>query len=136
MSSIGFLIDTDWVIDHFNGISEVTERLKELEPRGFALSIVSVAELWEGVHFSREPARSQTVLEEFLANISVINIDDEICKRFGHLRGTLRRRGQIVADFDLLIATSALRHGFTLLTNNRRHYQAISGLRLESRAIK
>ena len=58
MSSIGFLIDTDWVIDHFNGISQVTERLKELEPRGFALSIVSVAELWEGVYFSREPARS------------------------------------------------------------------------------
>jgi len=55
MKSPSFLIDTDWVIDHFNGVAQVTRRLKELEPQGLGLSVVSAAELWEGAYFSRDP---------------------------------------------------------------------------------
>jgi len=58
MKSLSFLIDTDWVIDHLNAVAEVTRRLKELEPQGLALSIISAAELWEGVYFSRDQKRS------------------------------------------------------------------------------
>ena len=55
MTSLAFLIDTDWVIDHFNAVSYVTRRLKELQPRGLALSVISQAELWEGVYFREIP---------------------------------------------------------------------------------
>jgi len=55
MKPLSFLIDTDWVIDHFNGVTQVTLRLKELQPRGLGLSVVSTAELWEGAYFSRDP---------------------------------------------------------------------------------
>ena len=132
MKSLSFLIDTDWVIDHFNGIAQVTRRLKELEPEGLALSIISSAELWEGAYFSRDPKRSQAMLEEFLAGVVILGLDEDMCKRFGQLRGSLRRRGQTVGDFDLLIAATALRHNLTLLTNNRKHFEAVSGLHIES----
>lgn len=132
MNLASFLIDTDWVIDHFNRVGVVTQRLQELQKQGLALSIVSVAELWEGVHFSHSPERSQAMLEEFLSGVVVLGIDEEICKRFGQLRGSLRRQGKIVGDFDLLIASSAMRHNLTLLTNNRKHFENIEGLRLES----
>jgi predicted nucleic acid-binding protein len=42
-----YLIDTDWVIDHLNHIEHVTRRLEELAPEGLALSIISLAELYE-----------------------------------------------------------------------------------------
>ena len=102
MKSLSFLIDTDWAIDHFNGIAQVTRRLQELEPQGLALSIISSAELWEGAYFSRGPKRSQAMLEEFLAGVVI------------------------------LIAATALRHNLTLLTNNRKHFEAVSGLHIES----
>ena len=95
MTDASFLIDTDWVIDHLNGIAPVTKRLEELEPQGLALSIISVAELWEGVHFSRDAARSEQMLQEFLSGVAVIGIDEEICRRFGLLRGSLRKRGRL-----------------------------------------
>ena len=95
--------------------------------------MISEAELWEGVYFSRDPKRSQATLEEFLSGVVLLGLDEEVCKRFGQLRGSLRRRGQIIGDFDLLIAASALRHGLTLLTNNRKHYEAIAGLQIESK---
>jgi tRNA(fMet)-specific endonuclease VapC len=133
MTLLSFLIDTDWVIDHFNAVEHVTRRLRELEPQGLGLSVISAAELWEGVYFSRDPKRSQVMLEWFLSGVVVIGLDEEICKRFGQLRGSLRKRGQIIGDFDLLIAASALCHQLTLLTNNRKHFENIVGLQIESR---
>ncbi len=133
MKSLSFLIDTDWVIDHFNGITHVTRRLKELQPRGLGLSAVSAAELWEGVYFSRDPKRSQEALDLFLSGVDVLGLDEEICQRFGQLRGSMRKHGQTVGDFDLLIAATALRHGLTLLTNNRKHFEGIAGLEIESK---
>lgn len=132
MSPPAYLIDTDWVIDHLNGIHRVTSRLIELDSHGLALSVVSLAELWEGVHFSKDPARSEKILQEFVGGVAVLGLDEETCKLFGRLRGTLRQQGRLTGDFDLLIAATALRHDLTLLTNNRRHYENISGLRLES----
>jgi len=43
--NVSYLIDTDWIIDHFNKIEKVTRKLEELAPQGLALSIVSLAEL-------------------------------------------------------------------------------------------
>lgn len=44
----------------------------------------------------------------------------------------LKRSGNIIPDFDILIAASALRHNVTLLTNNRRDFERIEGLTIES----
>jgi tRNA(fMet)-specific endonuclease VapC len=89
--TICYLIDTDWVIDHLNQIERVVTRLKELRPQGLALSIVSLAELSEGVQYSREPDQSQQALDAFLEDVSVLGIDEEICKIFGRERGRLRK---------------------------------------------
>jgi len=132
MTPASFLLDTDWVIDHFNGVGAVTRRLQALQGQGLALSIISVAELWEGVHSSKDPARSEAMLTEFLSGVVILGIDEEVCQRFGRIRGSLRGAGKLVGDFDLLIAASALRHDLTLLSNNRRHFERIEGLRIES----
>jgi tRNA(fMet)-specific endonuclease VapC len=128
-----YLIDTDWVIDHFHRIERVTRRLEELAPQGLALSIVSLAELYEGVYYSRDPAESEEVLQRFLdPSLSILGIDEETCKIFGRERGRLRAAGLIIGDVDLLIAATALQYNLTLLTNNRRHFERVEGLRLES----
>lgn len=132
MTAISYLIDTDWVIDHLNKFSPATRRLQELEPQGLAVSIITVAELWEGVIFSRDRRRSEMVFREFVENVRVINIDEEICQHCGQIRGTLRKQGSLIGDMDILIAASSLRHNLILLTNNRRHFENIEGLSIES----
>jgi predicted nucleic acid-binding protein len=62
----------------------------------------------------------------------VVGIDEEACKIFGKERGRLRADGKTIGDFDLLIGATALRHHLTVLTNNRRHFQLIEGLQIES----
>ena len=64
--------------------------------------------------------------------MTVIGIDEESCRLFGKERGRLRAERKMISDFDLLIGVTARQHGLTLLTNNRRHFENIQGLRIES----
>jgi len=126
------LIDTDWAIHYLNDHPGVIQRLGELQDDGLALSIISLAELDEGVFYSRDPEGDERALQDFLRGVTVLGIDEAICQIFGRERGRLRAAGMLVGDFDLLIGATALRHNLTLLTNNRRHFERIEGLRIES----
>ena len=124
------LLDTDWVIDHFSGIATITRRIEELRPAGVALSVISLAELYEGVHYSRDPAQSRAVLSRFLSTVTVLPVDEAVCDIFGRERGKLRQQGTMIGDFDLLIAATCLRHDLGIGTNNRRHFEMVEGLRI------
>ncbi|MER3559173.1 MAG: hypothetical protein C4336_06790 [Armatimonadota bacterium] len=50
--------------------------------------------------------------------------------RFAEIRAHLRRRGELIPDFDLLIGATALVHDLTVLTFNLRHFQRIPELKL------
>ncbi|MCD6318714.1 type II toxin-antitoxin system VapC family toxin [Candidatus Aerophobetes bacterium] len=127
-----YLIDTDWVIDHLSGIEKIKKKLEELAPEGLALSIVSLAELYEGVFYSRNPEKSEKTLKEFLPGISILGIDEETCRIFGKERGRLRKKGKIIGDFDLLIASTCLHYNLMLLTNNIDHFKRVENLKIIS----
>ena len=129
---ISYLLDTDWIIDYLNGLPGAVRRLDELKEQGLAISVVSLAELYEGIYYSTDPEGNERDLDDFLRGVTIIGIDVDTCKLFGRTRGRLRSTGRIVGDFDLLIGTIALHHNLTLLSNNRRHFELIEGLRLES----
>jgi tRNA(fMet)-specific endonuclease VapC len=130
---MSYLIDTDWVIDHLRQVEVVTRRLEELTPEGLALSIVSLAELYEGVYYSRDPVRSEEVLKNFLSpELEILDIDQETCQIFGRERGRLRQQGRSIGDMDLFIAATCLRHNLSLLSNNRRHFEQVEGLEIIS----
>jgi tRNA(fMet)-specific endonuclease VapC len=130
--TLQYLIDTDWVIHYLNGREDIVNRLHTLRPSGLGLSVVALAELYEGVYHSRDPDKDEQGLSDFLRGVTVLGIDEETARIFGRARGRLRSTGQIIGDMDLLIATTALQYNLTLLTNNRRHFDRINGLRIES----
>jgi tRNA(fMet)-specific endonuclease VapC len=130
--TLSYLVDTDWAVHWLHSNERIRQRMEELRGQGLALSAVSLAELWEGVHYSRDPLQSEHGLNDFLRRVSFVSIDEETCKLFGKERGRLRAAGKRVADFDLMIGVTACQHGLTLLTNNRRHFENIEGLRIES----
>lgn len=127
-----YLVDTDWIIDHLNGIEAVTRKLEKLAASGICTSIISVAELYEGVYGSKIYEASLDALETFLEGITVLSIDQETSKLFGRERNKLRKQGNIIGDFDLLIASVCLRYNLTLLTNNKKHFDRIDSLKIVS----
>ncbi len=128
----GYLIDSDWMIDHLNSIGSVVEKMAEFRAAGLGVSIVSVSELYEGVIYSRDSEKSQQAFSELLSGMTILGIDEGVARIFGRERGKLRRSGQLIGDFDLLIAATALYYHIPLCTNNRRHFERIEELTLIS----
>jgi tRNA(fMet)-specific endonuclease VapC len=130
--TLAYLVDTDWAIHWLHSNERVQNRLEELRGQGLAISAVSLAEMWEGVHYSRDPQESERQLHDFLRRVSLVGIDAETCNSLGKERGRLRALGKRIGDFDLMVGVTARQHDLTLLTNNRRHFENIEGLRIES----
>ena len=61
-----FLVDTDWVIHSLRGRADIRAKLDELSIDGLAISIISLAELFEGVYYAHDPIGSQAILGRFL----------------------------------------------------------------------
>ncbi len=97
--TLAYLVDTDWAIHWLHDHKPIQTRMQELRSKGLALSAVSLAELWEGVHYSRNPQRSEQGLRDFLGRVTLLGVDEDTCKLFGKERGRLRAEGKRVGDF-------------------------------------
>ena len=128
-----YLADTNWVIDYMNGMPQVVDRFDELSPQGIGLSIISLAELYDGVYGAANPQSAEQGLQRFLDGLDeIVPLEEPVCRIFAIERVRLRRAGNRIEDLDLLIGSTAIHHGLTLLTNNRRHFERMQGLNLIS----
>ena len=130
---MNYLVDTDWVIDYMHGRQQVVRRFDELSSQGIGLSYISLAELYDGMLDAPDRLEAEQGLQRFLDEIEeVLPLNDPICRIFASERRRLRASGNRLEDFDLLIGSTAIHFGLTLLTNNRRHFQRMRGLSIIS----
>lgn len=127
-----YLVDTDWIIHYLNGQKKIVEKLASLRKEGLAISIISLAELYEGIYYSAKPVENEKGLDDFLTGISILGIDEDVCKIFGKERGRMRQEKRLIGDFDLLIAATCLYYNLTLLTNNKKHFKVMEELNILS----
>ena len=81
---------------------------------------------------STDPRAREYEFDAFLERVEILQVDVEIARIFAFERSRLRREGRLIGNFDLCIAATALRHNLTLLGNNRRHFERIPNLAVES----
>jgi tRNA(fMet)-specific endonuclease VapC len=129
---VSFVVDTDWIIHYLRGRSDIVAKLSSYLTEGIFVSIISLAELYEGVYYSADPADSEAGIKDFPGKATILEIDEEVARIFGRERGRLRRLHRTVGDMDLLIGATAIRHDLTLLTNNRRDFELLEKLRIIS----
>lgn len=77
-----------------------------------------------------DPERRIAQLAEFLDAFELLGLDPSTMRIFAQIRNQHRLKGQIIPDFDILIASTALQYDLTLLTRNTRHFARIPNLRL------
>lgn len=125
-----YLVDSDWLIDAATGRPRAQRLLDRLSDDGMAVSIIAVAEVYEGAFGTPDPRVALAGLRDFLGDFAVLPLTDPVAERFARLRATLRPHGQLIPDMDLLIAATALAADLTLVTRNVRHFARIPDLRL------
>src|SRR6185312_15019923 len=104
--------------------------LTSLAQEGIVISLVTVGEIYEGVYYGYDPDQATAKFQQFLTTLDVLPLTIPIMERFAHIRGELRRSGNIIGDFDILIAATAIHHNLTLVTRNIKDYDRIPHLKL------
>jgi len=132
---MGLILDSSVVIASERG-RETVERLIErvvsaTGDQEAALSAIGVTELIHGLYRAQTPAlrlRRQSFLDELLKALTVYPYTKETAMLAGKLDGEQQSKGVVIPFGDLLIGATALSLGFSILTENLRHFQKIPGL--------
>ncbi len=107
------------------------EKFESLPPGSLFISEITLAELKYGVANSSSPERNSKTLSNFLTGIQILPIFDAL-DTFANEKARLKRAGQPIDDFDLLIGSSAIANGLVLVTNNEKHFDRLIGIKLEN----
>jgi tRNA(fMet)-specific endonuclease VapC len=127
---MNYLVDTDWVIDYLKGLPKAQTFLASFPAASLSISLITYGEIYDGIYHGRNALQHERIFLHFLQGVKVLPLNRAVMKRFAQLRGQLRQTGQIIGDFDILIAATALYHDLTLMTQNRRHFSRIPTLKL------
>jgi tRNA(fMet)-specific endonuclease VapC len=131
---IAFLLDTNICIFFNKGIGSVRDHLGSIGFDRCAISEITFAELLYGVERSDAKEKNRRTLEIFLTDISILPIHQAL-PLFASEKARLRKIGEPIDNFDLLIGATAVHHGLTLVTNNTKHFQRIQGIQLQDWTI-
>lgn len=96
------------------------------------LSSITVAELYYGVEKSSQSEKNLEALKGFLTPFQIIDFDHESAEVFGRVRSDLEKKGTVIGPYDLQIASIAIAHDFTLVTNNTKEFTRVDSLSLEN----
>ena len=62
----------------------------------------------------------------------IVTLNRTIMIKASEIYSTLKRRGELIGDADILIAASCLVRNMTLITNNENHFRRIDNLPVEN----
>ena len=127
-----YLLDTNTCVFYLRGKLNLDEIIKDKGIDNFYISEITVVELRFGAENSDNPSKSHKAVDAFLNGLSIIPIFGCI-KRYAKEKVRLRKLGKPINDeFDLLIGVTSVENKLTLVTDNTKHFENISGIKLEN----
>ena len=130
-SSLKVLVDSDilsfYIKKYPKVVSEGQNYLRQNQL--FTFSIITRFEILRGIKVKNATKQLQ-FFNFFCRNNEIIELDDKIINRAADVYADLHKRGQLILDADILIAATALENNLAIVTNNERHFNRITGLRI------
>ena len=128
-----FIFDSDTIIFYLKDYPSVAQKVASFKVGELSISSMAYAEVMLGAYRSRNGSgRKVATTIELLELFSLVDFDRYSAEVFAEIKSELMKKGQIVEDSDLIIASTAVANGMTLVTNNEKHFKRIKGLKLEN----
>ena len=127
------MLDTDIASYVIRGRPESARaRFRELESDQLCLSVVSEAELLYGVRARGSLRALPAMVADFLRHLTILDRSRAAAAHYAELRAKLEEQGTPIGNMDLMIAAHARSEEATLVTNNRKHFVRVPGLKIEN----
>jgi predicted nucleic acid-binding protein len=114
-----FLLDTTVLLDALRARQNRRSLLAELVAGGHVLATaaINIGEVYAGMRRGEE---SRT--EAFLSSLDCYPLTGSIARRAGSLKSAWARKGRTLSLADMMVAATALEHGLSLMTDNRKDF--------------
>ena len=127
------ILDTTFLVDVLRGDSDVTDRLEAVDESGTPfVSAVTMMELAEGIQLADASPAERAAVTDLLENVNEIPFDRQCAMRAGELNADLVTAGEPVDETDVMIAATALVHGYPVVTRNVAHFERVDDLEVLS----
>ena len=126
-------LDTDIISYYFDANVKVKEKLLEIIDNGedICTTVINTYEILKGFKWKNNK-KKRDQFKEFLEDVIVYTIDNEVINTASDLYANLRKNGKTTGDADILIAAIVIKNKGTLISNNTKHYESMDGLILEN----
>jgi predicted nucleic acid-binding protein len=125
-----YLLDTDTIIFSLKGHAPLKKNLHQHLHDPIKVSVMTLMELYYGAYKSQKVESNLAKVKAIENALEVLPIGNESAEVFGIYKTKLEKAGTLLDDFDLVLASSALAHNLTLVTNNIKHFKRIEGLKV------
>lgn len=125
------LIDSDVLINFLKGDPDAVDTIKRIGSHPLYISVISVGEIWEGLLETKNKKKLAS-FNELLKTLTLVNIDLTVIKKFASIRKLLRKKGILIDNLDLLIASTCLAQDLRLVTKNTSHFTRIPDLKINT----
>ena len=130
---ISYLLDTNIVSYFLRGLSPAlnTRMSAALLSQEAAISTLTRAEIRYGQGLMAADDKRHTRINILLDEMPTLVWTIAAADHYGRIKAMQKRQGQPVGELDTQIAARTLAEGLVLVTNNTRHFERVSGLKLE-----
>ncbi len=126
-----YLLDTNICIYLFKGQFGIGERIEAAEVNNCFLSEITIAELKYGAANSNLPEKNLLKIKELQQRFTVIPIFNSL-DVYALEKARLKKAGNILDDFDLLIGATAISNNLILITRNVSDFIRLEGIEIEN----
>lgn len=134
-----YLLDTNIIVHFLRGSYNLDVKIRKVGIENCFVSEITLLELEYGVENSAPEwqARQKESLKNFIEAFEgrILPIRDTF-SIYAKNRVRLRRLGTPISDFDLLIGSTAVVHGFILSTDNVSELSRIEHIKLENWIVR
>ena len=130
MSKRKYLLDTNICIFFLQGKYGIKEKIQEVGRKNCYISEITIAELLYGAAYSNSEKHRHDV-EIILETLAIVPIYNSL-PTYADTKAHLRRAGQMIEEFDILIGSSAVHYGYVMVTENVVHFEHIPSIEIEN----
>lgn len=124
-----FLLDTNIIIALFAQDISVQKHLAEAQE--VFVPILTLGELYYGAQKSAHIEANLLRINKFAEGNVVLFCDIETAQQYGHIKNSLRKKGQPIPENDIWIAAIAKQHLLTLVSRDE-HFKEIEELSVQT----
>jgi predicted nucleic acid-binding protein len=127
---MSFLLDTDICSAHLKQGRLLTNRFLQYTGR-LHVSAITVGELFTWTLRASAPKDRLQSLLELLNDVTVLDVSEQVGRKFGELQAAFYDAGTPAPVMDLFIAATALVYDLTLVSHNVQDFENVPNLRIQ-----